>query len=103
MEGLKSTRENEIIFGKVIKGRNLFTPYSLAYYRPKPDIIVELSTENDSQGNVNGFGFKGKYGVTVIRMKDGNWERDIASDKLCYSYKEAKEYIKSLGDKENEV
>lgn len=98
MEGLESTRENEIIFGKVIRGANWFTPYSLGYYRPRPDIIVELSTENDSQGNVNGFGFKGKYGVTVIRMKDGNWERDITSDKLCNNYEEAKEYIKSFGN-----
>lgn len=98
MEELESTRENEIIFGKVIRGRNWFTPYIVGYYKPKPDIIVELSTENDSQGNVNGFGFKGKYGVTVIRMKDGNWERDTTSDKLCNNYEEAKEYIKSFGN-----
>lgn len=45
MEGLESTRENEIIFGKVIKGRNLFTPYSLAYYRPNSIFLDDSPLE----------------------------------------------------------
>lgn len=31
------------------------------------------------------------------------WERSIKLDKLCYSREEAIEYIKSLGDKEDEI
>lgn len=96
MEELESAHENEIIFRKVVKGANWFTPYPVCYCRVKPDIIVEVSTEKDSHGNINGFGFKGKYGVTVIRLKDGEWTRDTDSSKLCDSYEEAKEYIKSL-------
>ncbi len=96
MEELKSTRENEMIFRKVVKGDNWFTPYPVCYCRPKPDIIIEVSTEKDSHGNINGFGFKGKYGITVIRLKDGEWTRDTDSSKLCNNYEEAKEYIKSF-------
>lgn len=96
MEELKSTRENKMIFRKTVKGSNWFTPYAIGFYRPKPDIIIEVSTEKDSHGDINGFGFKGKYGVTVIRLKDGEWTRDTDSSKLCNNYEEAKEYIKFL-------
>lgn len=47
--------------------------------------------------------FKGTYGVTVITNKGNGWERSIKLDKLCYSREEAIEYIKSLGDKEDEI
>lgn len=52
---------------------------------------------------VNGITFKGTYGVTVITNNGNGWERSIELDKLCYSREEAIEYIKSLGDKEDEI
>lgn len=72
------------IFQSVIKGTNVFTPIIDSYH---------------TVGNH----IKGTYGVTVITNNGNGWERSIELDKLCYSREEAIEYIKSLGDKEDEI
>lgn len=96
------------IFQSVIKGTNVFTPIIDSYHTVGNHIIELSCSEKDNQHGlynreVNGISFKGMYGVTVITNKGNGWERSIKLDKLCYSREEAIEYIKSLGDKENEV
>lgn len=96
------------IFQSVIKGTNVFTPIVDSYHTVGNHIIELSCSEKDNQHGlydkeVNGITFKGKYGVTVITNEGDGWKRSIELDKLCYSRKEAMEYIKSLGDKENEV
>lgn len=96
------------IFQSVIKGTNVFTPIIDSYHTVGNHIIELSCSEKDNQHGlydreVNGISFKGTYGVTVITNNGNGWERSIELDKLCYSRKEAMEYIKSLGDKENEV
>ena len=68
--------------------------------------LVVLKKDNQHglyNREVNSISFKGTYGVTVITNKGNRWERSIKLDKLCYSREEAMEYIKSLGDKEDEI
>lgn len=96
------------IFQSIVKGTNFFTPIIDSYHTVGNHIIELSCSEKDNQHGlynreVNGITFKGKYGVTVITNNGNGWERSIELDKLCYSRKEAMEYIKSLGDKENEV
>lgn len=92
------------IFQSVIKGTNVFTPIVDSYHTVGNHIIeLSCSEKGDQHGlysrEVNGISFKGTYGVTVITNNGNGWERSIELDKLCFSRKEAMEYIKSLGDK----
>lgn len=96
------------IFQSVIKGTNVFTPIVDSYHTVDNHIIELSCSEKDNQHElynrkVNGISFKGTYGVTVITNNGNGWERSIELDKLCYSREEAIEYIKSLGDKEDEI
>lgn len=96
------------IFQSVIKGTNVFTPIIDSYHTVGNHIIELSCSEKDNQHRlynreVNSISFKGTYGVTVITNKVNGWERSIKLDKLCYSREEAIEYIKSLGDKEDEI
>jgi hypothetical protein len=96
------------IFQSVIKGTNFFTPIIDSYHTVGNHIIELSCSEKDNQHGlynreVNSISFKGTYGVTVITNKGNGWERSIKLDRLCYSREEAIEYIKSLGDKEDEI
>lgn len=87
------------IFRRVIKYPNTFTPYIIEYIEFN-NHIAELSTNRDSFVTIDGFGFNGKYGVTIITNNNGEWEHDSDLSLLCNDYKEAIEYIESLKLKE---
>lgn len=92
--------EKAKIFQSVVKGTNFFTPI-IDSYHTVGNHIIELSCSEkiintDSNREINGITFKGKYGVTVITNEGDGWKRSIELDKLCDSYDEAIEYIKSL-------
>lgn len=92
------------IFTSVVKGTNMFTPIIDSYHKVG-DYIAELSCaeQGDRHGlfnrEVNGFTFRGKWGVTVIEKVNDRWERNTNLDKLCDSEEEARTYIKSLTNK----
>lgn len=89
------------IFRRVFKYPNAFSPY-LVEFIEFDNHIAEISTSRDSIASINGFGFNGKYGVTVITNDNGKWEYDSDLSLLCDSYKKAIEYIESLKLKQNE-
>lgn len=108
LDELLSSMDRAKIFQSVIKGTNVFTPIIDSYHTVGNHIIELSCSEKDNQHGlynreVNSISFKGTYGVTVITNKGNGWERSIKLDKLCYSREEAMEYIKSLGDKEDEI
>lgn len=94
-------KTNEEIFKSIIKGTNIFTPIVDSYHKVGNYIIEISCAEKDNISGkfnieVNGFTFRNKWGVTVIQNVNGKWERATNLNKLCDSYEEVKEYIKSL-------
>lgn len=100
--------ERAEIFQNIVKGSNFFTPIVDSYHTISNHIVELSCSEKDNQHGfynreVNGITFKGKYGVTVITNERDGWKRSTKLDKLCDSRDEAIKYIKSLGDKEDEI
>jgi hypothetical protein len=78
------------IFKQVYKGgKNFMTPYVLSTSMKGKDCAVELS-----EGE--GFDRNPIYGVTVVRLKDGEWTACYDESQCFHNKTLAQEYISQL-------
>ena len=80
-------------FTQVVKGRNMFTPRVLSYFKI-PNGAIELSTvkSNQPKGLTSSRFMEDVYGVTVVVDN----ELDLDKSNIFNTYKEATSYIKTF-------
>lgn len=78
-------------FRRMHKGRNFMTPDIIGWYGNDSDTIAELSAGRSIYGAP-------LYGVTVVRIEQGEPVRDTDSNEAFSSRTEAEDYALTLAD-----